>query len=466
MAEKKKVQTFPWIAPDANKRPDQVLAAAKSDLAYLKAQEKYNQQHIDLVSHIDSLTGMIQRSGTIIKDLEKNRSAANSALNTIQNSYPPPSAKTLEKAIAAYTKADNAVKAEQAKQKKYEADLKTAKSQLAKVEASKKFVDFTKKPSTAPSGGGSTKPDTNPKKTPAPIYKFNAPMVKSAYIQRGVQVDSARFDRLITDSGTLKNGQDSWKSNVGAKGVIQMSRHFADLAPKATNSNSPTGATSQIFDTQMYGFKFLYNPEKISMAWGIVEQFSPQFEAAGYDRAGGISVGLMKSAIQFQLVLNRIGDMSFIDQSGMKSSRSEGVHAGANGMQNPYPRTVDDAELKEIYKRGTMYDLEYLFKASGGFSSQYHSTLNGITADKGWLQPIPVELHLGEGMRYLVRISTLDVKHAIFDERMVPILTFVDVTCTRYFDGPEMYPTDQKNQDAQKKGILAAASTNPNEVVK
>ena len=35
-------------------------------------------------------------------------------------------------------------------------------------------------------------------------------------------------------------------------------------------------------------------------------------------------------------------------------------------------------------------------------------------------------------MRYKVRISSLDVNHAMFDERMVPILSYVNITCARF----------------------------------
>jgi len=73
-----------------------------------------------------------------------------------------------------------------------------------------------------------------------------------------------------------------------------------------------------------------------------------------------------------------------------------------------------------------------------GLNATYKSTLNGSTADRGWLTAIPVELHLGDGMRYRVRISTLNVNHAMFNSRMVPILSTVDFTCHRYYDGPEI----------------------------
>ena len=101
-----------------------------------------------------------------------------------------------------------------------------------------------------------------------------------------------------------------------------------------------------------------------------------------------------------------------------------------------------------------MYDLEYLFKTIGGYNSQYNSTLNGITADKGWLMPLPVELHLGDGLRYLVRVSQLDLQHIIFNERMVPVLSTVNFTCTRYFDGPEMYSSSDAASTLNKINVF------------
>lgn len=91
-----------------------------------------------------------------------------------------------------------------------------------------------------------------------------------------------------------------------------------------------------------------------------------------------------------------------------------------------------------IYRKGTMYDVEYLFKAVNGYNASYKSTLNGLTADRGWLYALPVELHLGAGLRYLVRLTSLNVSHNMFNERMVPILTTVSIVCTRYYDGQEL----------------------------
>lgn len=263
-------------------------------------------------------------------------------------------------------------------------------------------------------------------------YTYNAPMVKSAYFGSfGVQADSAGSSALSTP-GFYKDGRNAFQTTSGpsaitgvlagtqqgAKGTIQMSQFIAQTV-KLTESQKK----NPLFDTKMYGFKFLYNPNTVNMSWGVVTDINPQLEAMGLDKSVSLTSAL-SSTINFQLVLNRIDDLNILDVNGIKTSVGT----------NPYPSVVDINELKTIYKKGTMYDLEYLFKTINGFSSTYKSGLNGNTADWGWLYAIPVELHLGDGLRYLVRISSLDVEHKIFNERMVPTYSLINITCARYPD--------------------------------
>ena len=270
-------------------------------------------------------------------------------------------------------------------------------------------------------------------------YKYNAPLTTSSYLKFGPQVLSAKNDQLITNPGSWTNAQQAWRPGTdghfqGSKGAIQMSQNLASDASILTKKNAPSGLPT---DTTPYGFKFLYNPTSVGMSWGIVESFSPQFEQSGADIATAIGNGLLASTVTFSLILNRIEDMQYIkDSTGELISRT-----GLNSLNfGPYPSQVSAEERGLIYDRGTMYDLEYLFRATGGYNSQYKSSVgNMTTSDKGWLMPIPVELHLGANLRYLVRVSSLDINHAIFNERMVPIFTTVNLTCTRYYDSSVLY---------------------------
>ena len=310
------------------------------------------------------------------------------------------------------------------------------------------------KTSANPAGGSHTQKKAP---TPKPIYKYNAPMVKEAYFTPlGPQAENIYGG--ILDPVNYQDAISSWKNGKASKGVIQMDRLFASDAQK------PKAQDAKGFDDNLYGFKFLYNPTQVSMGWGTSTEVNWDYVSLGLDKSNAMAQSILKSTITFSILLNRISDFSYINESGLIPNQTFLKAAGATFGEyistledrqqgsfwktitdaaqfnaiNPYPSTVDPVELQEIYKKGTMYDLEYLFKTTMGLNATYKSTLNGSTADRGWLTAIPVELHLGDGMRYRVRISTLNVNHAMFNSRMVPILSTVDFTCHRYYDGPEI----------------------------
>lgn len=449
-------------SPTSNKRNTktdaQIIAEAQGSITYYSAERQRINQIFDLQSKLSGANGAASTSRYRIRKLTEQKKTAKEALDkALHPTLGTPDPKIVQKALDYLNKTIADLATENANLKKYLDLVALYTAQLARVQKEKKYIDFSKsnkpkKEDTPPGSKGSKK--TPPEKKPnKPLYKYNAPMTRSAYMGGSLQADMANNRSLISGPGNRKDAKYNWIPNkdtgniAGSKGTVQMSRAFANLALEQPGSKGLKNV-----DTQLYGFKFLYNPTTVSMAWGIVEQFSPQFEASGQDKASAISVGLMKSAVTFSLMLNRINDMNFVEEDG-----SVGTDVDDDEL-DVYPYSPDQADLKEIYKKGTMHDLEYLFKATGGYSASYNSVLNGRTADKGWLNPIPVELHLGDGMRYLVRLSSLDVNHMIFNERMVPTLTTVNLTFTRYFDGPEMY---QSSADAF--GITPQSN---NEVIK
>jgi hypothetical protein len=137
----------------------------------------------------------------------------------------------------------------------------------------------------------------------------------------------------------------------------------------------------------------------------------------------------MTSTIDFELILNRIEDFNYLNENGLS-----GV--------SPYAVDVTSGDLKSIYRKGTMYDMEYLMKTLNGPSAQFKSELNGTTSDRSWLRPTIVELHLGSALRYRVRIANLSINHIMFNSRMVPILSSVKISCSRFNDGPTAMKTN------------------------
>ena len=253
-------------------------------------------------------------------------------------------------------------------------------------------------------------------------YKYNAPMVNAAYF--GVQSfqDNILGNNRV-DPGAYTDARNAWSGVTGGRGTIQMDKKLLQA------SNNQLSTQNDTLDLQKYGFKFLYNPTTVSMAWGLMNYMDPPFEASGADVFSVVSAGLMTSTVEFELILNRIEDFSYLNENGLSS-------------QNPYSVTVPNDDLKAIYRQGTMYDMEYLLKTLNGPSSVYTSELNGLTSDRAWLRPTIVELHLGSAMRYRVRIADLSINHIMFDSRMVPILSSVRIKCSRFNDGPTAMPSN------------------------
>jgi len=276
-------------------------------------------------------------------------------------------------------------------------------------------------------------------------WKYNAPMVKSAYFTSSKGVSESLVgvtnDGNFVDAGKYQDALNAWSGTTGGRGVLQMDRKFVNQISLSQNS-------SVALDPQMYGFKFLYNPKEIAMSWGLQDKMDPEFIASGQDAFSVISAGLISSTVEITLLLNRIGDFAYINEMGYNAGFGKNADLEDAAIRrlrqntgtlvdNPYPEDVDVEEIKEIYKKGTMYDLEYLFKTMNGPHATFISKLNGKTADRGWMRPTVVELHLGAGMRYRVRIRDMSVTHSIFNSRMVPILSSVRLVLGRFNDGPE-----------------------------
>lgn len=279
---------------------------------------------------------------------------------------------------------------------------------------------------------------------PQPLtYHYNAPMVRSAYFNPLGPQRNMLGSEVIIDQGKYDDALIGAWNGQGGRGTIQMDR---TINPTTVVNNLKTDKSK--IDTNLYGFKFLYNPTTVNMSWGVSSAVNPVYESLSLDAATPLAAGLIQSTVSFELLLNRIEDFKYIDENGLKKvqtgSTTTRAYLGSQlsqitspiytTIENPYPYPVSDTELKLIYKKGTMYDLEYLFRTLMGFNTKITSALNGETSDRGWLTNLSIELHLGSGLRYRVRVSSLEVQHIMFNERMTPILSKVTMTCTRYAD--------------------------------
>jgi hypothetical protein len=273
---------------------------------------------------------------------------------------------------------------------------------------------------------GTYKPKTPNKrngKAVSQAIQVNVGAVKEAYFS---SKDS--FTALATVSGTntppaVTKAIDLWKTSGGHKGMIQTWDEIG-----ANQTFTDTENQSAKITLKNYGFQFLYNPASINMGYSGIPDVDITMYTSGKAATNLWAPNSFQSQITFDLVLNRMFDLKYYDKDGKKIDsryRPENLYVG---------RIPSRTDQELISEKGTMYDLEYLLSTTIGFKQP--TKWRGETADLGWVSAMPVELHLGKSLRYLVVISGINVNHVIFDERMVPIFSVIRLTCQRIPDYP------------------------------
>jgi len=274
----------------------------------------------------------------------------------------------------------------------------------------------------------SSKPPPPP--PPDKPMRWNAPMVKSAYFSNQSiteKVVAARavnpmLSKLMTD-GTFGNGQTNRGFIVPNKKAIKAA--LDKLEP-------PAKKVAGGFKVP-YGFRFHYNPQFIDQTIGTLNGISPELLMSGKDQANMITTPSSSSTISFQIYLNRIEDMNALANYAL-GPNSKKINNAKDSLIH-YPEEVSSEDRKLIRDFGTMYDLDFLFKAVNGEMGGYTSPLRGIpTADVGWLNGMAVEMHLGRKLRYLARIINISIKHILFTESMIPTLSVVTISAHRFHD--------------------------------
>jgi hypothetical protein len=261
-------------------------------------------------------------------------------------------------------------------------------------------------------------------------YTYNIPLIKSAQFGSESGLSLALQDtagqRLTPKS--IKDGLAAFNNYGNSKGVIQMSAETAYYLGKEQNKKGFKGKKSI-----PYGFKFHYNPNSIGMSYGTMTDMSPELLMSGRDKINPI-VPPGTGGFGFELMLNRLEDLSYINEDGSLKSPNNGNADQTDRSRELWGQFVGQPTLKELWNKGTMYDLDFLFRALHGGQGDYMSSLRGKTSDQGWLNGAAVEFHLGSNLRYLGRITSIDITHGVFNSRMVPLISYVSIKAARFYD--------------------------------
>lgn len=198
----------------------------------------------------------------------------------------------------------------------------------------------------------------------------------------------------------------------------------------------------------IYGFKFMYNPATIDFSVSTYPGVNIGYLYSGKTTAMPTGVENSGSTIALSFPITRIDDMQFInviaagssttvyDGSSLRTITSDTTKYTMDNPQAVYGKTgaffVDQEDVQGIGSRGTMYDLEFLFRAVLG--RKWQTVYRGQTADVGLLFSVPLKLVLSSTMVYRVRISGVSFTHRSFTPDMVPIYTDVALSFERIPD--------------------------------
>lgn len=232
--------------------------------------------------------------------------------------------------------------------------------------------------------------------------------------------------------GVIQLASQLWTSAANSKGMIVMTNPVPNNTPPAgygTRQQSQGFATYEGREQWVrYGFQFLYNPASVSMGFATAPDTDIALQTSGQEAFNLMGTTGSFSTVSFQIIINRMFDMSYFDKTTGKMSDV--------GIQQYGSHVPSQQDLSEIYNKGTMYDIEYLMKTLLGYT--LNTYLRGNTADIGYLGAFPVELHLGKSMRYWGTIASFNVNHTIFNEKMIPVFSSLDITFNRLVDPPNM----------------------------
>lgn len=266
-------------------------------------------------------------------------------------------------------------------------------------------------------------PSSSPDNT---AIEYNVSSVKEAYFT-GKQ-DTLDTAKLFAGNTPAKvaAAMDLWKAGAASKGMIVTHIPPGPNPAQYMDQNGNWAVPGDSSSIKRSGFQFLYNPTTIGMTYGGVPPVDITMSTSGLEDYTLQSPSLYQSAINFEILINRMHDLEYIGANG--------VIKGDLKASDLWVGNIPDTKtLNRIYNKGTMYDIEFLLKTMFAVDP-FPSLLRGRTTDIGFLGPSPVELHLGKKLRYVVIVDSITVDHVIFNNQMVPMFSTVRISTRRIPD--------------------------------
>jgi hypothetical protein len=230
------------------------------------------------------------------------------------------------------------------------------------------------------------------------------------------------------------------------------------IAPddKGSLNSAVSGADTALqakLSSNLYGFRFLFNPT--TFGYGANVNNSVDWSIPNTNNAVVVGTGI-GGQISLGILLDRVADMYT-----MKNKRPSDVMGPPH-----YPYDLTPEQCENILRRGTEYDLEYLFRVVNGKPAPttmlgYNGSSNFKleSSNLGYIAGTPFIFKVHDALRFRVMLTTLQVSHDIFTKDMVPIRTYVQIGLERLPDFP---PDKSQNLDKYTDIAMGVKSTSTN----
>ena len=170
-----------------------------------------------------------------------------------------------------------------------------------------------------------------------------------------------------------------------------------------------------------YGFQFLWNPSSISTSVARNMDITPS-PADTLKVVAGAFPG--QETVTFNIQLDRVNDFACLKGMSNPTLFSKYYGSGYPGVKEDFSK-----QINSLLSRGTMADLEYLFKAiNGGYA--WKNLLGKKTANIGFLMPTLLGMQIGpdlESLNYVGWLTNIGIQHTDFTQNMVPLRTTVSI---------------------------------------
>jgi hypothetical protein len=282
-------------------------------------------------------------------------------------------------------------------------------------------------------GRSGAKKDPNKTGVPQPNnYKWNLPPHDWSLPVRPSEMDmddlSANYQRSNAFHQTRRGRLWFWSGGEDISAFAEDGSTTTFGAKGDASKKAKTGVASDAVtlttENNNYGFQFLWNPTTVSSS--VMRNMS--ITPSNADRLKAVAGAFPgQETVSFNIVLDRINDFACLRRSDNPASLSRYYLTG-------YPSTQDDPfskKIEQLLNRGTMADLEYLFKAINGDSTAWTSLLGKKTANIGFLMPTLLGLVLGpniaESLSYVGWLTGITMQHEVFTQDMIPLRTTVSI---------------------------------------